>query len=171
MEVIEVPRSFILLEELEVGLGTALPIFRSFCIIFLSHQLNRFAGKGGKSIASAEHAGFVSYGLWEDDDITLTRWRAMLIGPQNTNLGQNIYIVEFNCDQQYPHVPCRVRFQTKINMPCVDQASGRVDPNKLDILRNWNKHTRIEHVCCALRDAMLQSSKLAQPPAGSEYFA
>ena len=44
---------------------------------------------------------------------------------------------------------------TKINMDGVNQNSGVVDPKKFDILRNWNKKYRLQHVCCRLRDAMV----------------
>ena len=147
VEEIDLPRSFCLLEELDVGLG-----------------------KGGKSIDENNHNGFVSFGLWNDDDITLTRWRCMLIGPQNSNLGQNIYIVEIKCNNDYPYKPPVVRFQTKINMDCVNQQSGEVDKNKVEILKNWNKKFRIQHICCRLRDLMVAAARLPQPPVGVNYF-
>ena len=155
---IDLPRSFCLLEELDVGLG-----------------------KGGKQIDEPAHDGFVSFGLWQgfllfirfihsDDDATLTRWRCMLIGPQNSTLGQNIYIVEIICPEQYPFHPPFVRFQTRINMECVNQVTGVVDPKKVEILKNWTKRNRIQHICCRLRDLMLAAAKLPQPPVGSTYF-
>jgi hypothetical protein len=155
-EQIEEPRSFVLLDELDVGLGAFLLIvYTCFSIALLVSSIRFFfffssistptvlyvsPGKGGKSIDDANHAPYVSFGLWEgvyfiflqccfcarihhrvfvvsfactmeaDDDITLTRWRCSLIGPQNTNLGQNMYCIEVSCDENYPYRPCTVHF-------------------------------------------------------------
>lgn len=79
----------------------------------------------------------------------------MIIGPQNTNLGQNMYMVEVSCDEFYPFRPPRIRFQTRINMDGVNPNNGDVDAKKFDILKNWNKKYRIQHVLCRLRDAMV----------------
>lgn len=59
----EVPRNFKLLEELEAG---------------------------EKGVSNGRHAGWVSIGL-DGDDMLLSNWRATIIGPQNTNLGERIY--------------------------------------------------------------------------------
>eukprot|EP00455_Lapot_gusevi_P045663 TRINITY_DN5875_c0_g2_i2.p1 TRINITY_DN5875_c0_g2~~TRINITY_DN5875_c0_g2_i2.p1 ORF type:complete len:102 (-),score=26.49 TRINITY_DN5875_c0_g2_i2:71-376(-) len=100
--------------------------------------------------------------------MSLTRWRAMIIGPQNTNLGQNIYTVEVVTGPDYPFEPPTVRFQTKINMPFVDSRTGRVD-DSIDVLRNWDKTKRIQHVLCSIRDAMTPNHRLPQP--NGEFFA
>ena len=57
MERVVIPRSFKLLAELESSeKGEAIPY---------------------------PHTGLISYGLLDAEDITLTKWRASIIGPQN----------------------------------------------------------------------------------------
>jgi len=131
----EVPRNFRLLDELE---------------------------KGEKGILSGPHSGYISYGL-EGDDMLLSYWTATIIGPQNTNLGERIYTMKIHTDENYPVKPPMIQFVNKINMQCVDCASGRVLFERIPNFR-WDKSQSIESVLCALRNAMVPASKLAQPP-------
>ena len=65
----------------------------------------------------------------------------------------------------------QVRFQTKINMVGVDQRTGAVDPKCFPLLANWHAASRLQDVCCALRNAMVAAAKLAQPPPDTQFFA
>ena len=93
------PRWVILFDELDIGLG-----------------------KGGKQIRDAAHLGYVSYGLWVEDDATLDRWRAVLIGPQGGNLGERIYTIELVCPQEYPQRAPVVRRRHR-QAPCLQCRS------------------------------------------------
>ena len=135
-----VPRNFKLLEELEAG---------------------------EKGISSGRHAGWVSYGL-EGDDMLLSNWRATIIGPQNTNLGDRIYELKVLAGENYPISPPELQFIHKINMSCVD-ANGRVLNHKLPALANWKPSMQIVDVLCALREAMVPASKLPQPSPEATY--
>mmetsp|Transcript_2863 Transcript_2863/g.6680 ORF Transcript_2863/g.6680 Transcript_2863/m.6680 type:complete len:140 (+) Transcript_2863:61-480(+) len=133
-----VPRSFKLLEELEQG------------------------EKGGG--VPAPHAGFVSYGLADPEDITLSSWNASIIGPQNTSLGDRIFSLKVYCDESYPDNPPEITFVTKINMSCVDQTTGAVSR-----IPGWNRDCSIATCLCYLREQMKRASRHHQPPEGEEY--
>jgi ubiquitin-conjugating enzyme E2 variant len=119
-----VPRNFRLLEELE---------------------------RGEKGIGD----GTVSYGMDDADDIYMRSWTGTIIGPPNvcyrnthnwidiafallcSNLRTyqfllqtvhegRIYQLKLFCDTDYPDKPPTVRFQTRINMTCVNQETGLV---------------------------------------------
>mmetsp|Transcript_9572 Transcript_9572/g.11482 ORF Transcript_9572/g.11482 Transcript_9572/m.11482 type:complete len:113 (-) Transcript_9572:570-908(-) len=99
-EKVVVPRSFKLLDELEKGeKGTGIP-----------HP----------------HTSFISFGLVDSGDMTLSAWNASIIGPQNTILGDKIYSLSVITDQTYPDKPPKVFFKVKINIPCVNQSTGEV---------------------------------------------
>lgn len=68
-----VPRNFKLLDEYDAAIG-----------------------KEGKSLISGKHNGYIHYGLDEDreDVIMMHHWRASIIGPQETNLGEFMYELE-----------------------------------------------------------------------------
>ncbi|CAK9027567.1 Ubiquitin-conjugating enzyme spm2 (Ubiquitin-conjugating enzyme variant MMS2 homolog) (UEV MMS2), partial [Durusdinium trenchii] len=133
-----VPRSFKLLDELEQG-------------------------EKGQGVP-APHTGFVSYGLSDPEDMSLSNWNASIIGPQHTNLGDRIYSLKVFCDEAYPDNPPQVTFVTKINMSGVDQRTGRVAR-----IPGWNRDCSISFALCHLRDQMKRASRLQQPPEGSEF--
>lgn len=136
----KVPRNFKLLDELE---------------------------KGEKGLQVGPHAGWISYGL-ADDDIKLHNWNATIIGPQNTNLGDRIYTLRVFCSDEYPEKPPAFTFVNQIaGMPCVDNR-GQVNKN-LPILSNWKPELGIQDVLVALRELMVPAAKVKQPPADSTY--
>mmetsp|Transcript_24638 Transcript_24638/g.30149 ORF Transcript_24638/g.30149 Transcript_24638/m.30149 type:complete len:143 (+) Transcript_24638:349-777(+) len=136
-----VPRSFKLLDELEQG-------------------------EKGQGIPHP-HAGFISFGLVDSSDMTLSAWNASIIGPQNTNLGDRIFSLSVITNETYPEKAPRVFFKNKMNMPCVNQTTGEVN---VDSLANWNRHTcGIISTLCAIRNEMKISSKRPQPPDGEMY--
>lgn len=130
-----VPRNFRLLEELE---------------------------RGEKGIGD----GTVSYGMDDADDIYMRSWTGTIIGPPNvccrnthnwihitfallrSNLRTScivlqtvhdgrIYQLKLFCDTDYPDKPPTVRFQTRINMTCVNQETGLVLIHLLILLRQF----------------------------------
>ena len=55
-------------------------------------------------------------------------------------------------------------------MPFVDQSSGFIKPNSLNILRNWNRDCTLESYLTAVRDELKNNlSKYNQPPEGSKF--
>lgn len=82
-----------------------------------------------------------------------------------------LYEVRVHCGERYPNEPPRVRFFSRINMPCVDPDSGEVLKAKLPILANWQRHFTIEQVLQELRREMNSQAnrRLPQPPEGSRF--
>ena len=79
----------------------------------------------------------ISYGLKDTKNIQLTNWQGLILPIANTKFMQD-YKIDITCGPNYPKAPPRLRFVNKINLPCVDQQSGRVLKQKLQILRSWN---------------------------------
>ena len=88
---VEVPRNFRLLEELENG------------------------------EKSQELPPGISYGLSDQNDSSLTNWVGSIIGPNATRFEGRFLSISFKCDEKYPNVPPLVRFISKVNLPYVDQ--------------------------------------------------
>ncbi|KAA8532515.1 hypothetical protein F0562_032669 [Nyssa sinensis] len=152
-----VPRNFRLLEELE---------------------------RGEKGIGD----GTVSYGMDDADDIYMQSWTGTIIGPPNLSgifvMGLKficctdmmtvhegrIYQLKLFCGKDYPEKPPTVRFQTQINMTCVIQETGMVDPNLFPMLADWQREYTMEDILTQLKKEMMspQNRKLAQPPEGNE---
>ncbi|KAM9953530.1 hypothetical protein ACTFIR_008605 [Dictyostelium discoideum] len=115
--------------------------------------------------------GTISYGLESSDDILLSSWIGTIIGPQNTPFDNRFYSLKLYCDKDYPNKSPTVRFTTKINIGCVNQQNGVVDPKNLPILSNWTSKNRIQNILSELRREMSSSSnkKLVQPPEGANF--
>ena len=60
-----------------------------------------------------------------------------------------------------------VSFTTKINIPSVNQNSGRVD--NLNLLKQWKTETNIETILVALKNEMLANKSKKQPAEGQTY--
>ena len=98
-----VPRSFKLLDELEQA------------------EKGKYdAGKYGNA------PQFISIGLAQPDDILLKSWNCTLIPAQGTPIGDRFYALTIVTDENYPHVPPRVKFSQRVAISCVD-GSGNVN--------------------------------------------
>jgi ubiquitin-conjugating enzyme E2 variant len=62
-----------------------------------------------------------------------------------------IYSVKIHCGPDYPDLPPQVTFTSKINLPCVDQRDGKVDPTKLPCLVQWKRDFTMETILIELR--------------------
>ncbi|GMN38471.1 hypothetical protein TIFTF001_007704 [Ficus carica] len=114
--------------------------------------------------------GTVSYGMDDADDIFMQSWTGTIIGPPNTVHEGRIYQLKLFCGKDYPDNPPTVRFQTRINMTCVNQESGMVEPSLFPMLANWQREYTMEDMLTQLKKEMMspQNRKLAQPPEGND---
>ncbi|KAF3905469.1 hypothetical protein ABW20_dc0106271 [Dactylellina cionopaga] len=112
-----------------------------------------------------------SYGLEDGTDIMMSNWNGTILGPPHSVHENRIYSVKLHCDDNYPDVPPVVQFISRVNLSCVDQTNGRVDPTKLECLAGWKRSYTMETVLVELRRSMgtAQHKKLPQPPEGSTF--
>ncbi|GJM96385.1 hypothetical protein PR202_ga13213 [Eleusine coracana subsp. coracana] len=120
--------------------------------------------RGEKGISD----GTVSYGMDDVDDIYMRSWTGTIIGPPNTVHEGRIYQLKLFCDTDYPDKPPTVRFQTRINMTCVDQETGLVEPSLFPMLGKWQREYTMEDILTSLKKEMSapQNRRLHQPHEG-----
>nr|AAD34540.2 E2 ubiquitin-conjugating enzyme variant [Sterkiella histriomuscorum] len=111
----------------------------------------------------------VSYGLANGQDNSFTDWNGTIIGPANTNFDNRIFFLTIKCGENYPNQAPIVHFQSKVNLPCVNQANGKVEPNKFSVFQNWNNSYTMEKILIGLKNEMIAHKKLAQPADGEMY--
>lgn len=112
-----------------------------------------------------------SYGLADGDDISMTHWNGTILGPPHSSHENRIYSVVIECGAEYPDRPPKVRFISRINLPCVDPSTGEVRPEAFHALRDWKRSSNMETLLQDLRKEMASSAnkKLPQPPEGSTF--
>ncbi|KAG2265420.1 hypothetical protein Bca52824_072499 [Brassica carinata] len=114
--------------------------------------------------------GTVSYGMDDADDIYMQSWTGTILGPHNTAYEGKIFQLKLFCGKEYPESPPTVRFQTRINMACVNPETGVVEPSLFPMLTNWRREYTMEDILVKLKKEMMTSHnrKLAQPPEEGE---
>ena len=106
--------------------------------------------------------------------MTLTHWNATILGPYKvqigifkTNFDGRIYGLSVECGSQYPTKAPILKFNNKINLPCVNQNSGRVE--HLALLQAWKETTTMENLLVAIKNEMVANKGLKQPPEDAYY--
>ncbi len=115
--------------------------------------------------------GTVSYGMEDGDDIQMKNWTGTIIGPPGTTHDGRIYTLRITCGNSYPNQAPLVWFRSRVNLPCIDQKDGRVDPSKFPTLGHWKREYSLETMLTELRREMASAAcrKLPQPPEGSVF--
>jgi ubiquitin-conjugating enzyme E2 variant len=103
------------------------------------------------------------------NDQTFTNWNGTIVGPPNTKFDNRIYFMSITCGNQYPSVPMQVKFNSKINIPSVNQSNGTLEPSKFHLFKNWNSETTIEKMLVAIKNEMVANKNLNQPADGDMY--
>jgi len=113
--------------------------------------------------------GSISYGLDNAMDQTFTVWNGTIVGPPNTKFDNRILFLSITCGPDYPEKAMEVKFNSKVNLPSVNQQNGRVEPSKFHLFKNWNRETTMEKMLQGLFDEMKANKNLAQPADGDIY--
>ena len=69
----------------------------------------------------------------------------------NTNFDNRIYFLRIVCGPDYPQRPPEIYFNTKINLPCVNGANGRVEPSKYHMFSGWKGDYSLEKALTGLK--------------------
>lgn len=104
--------------------------------------------RGEKGISD----GNVSYGLTNQDDMTLTEWQGTIIGPTGTAHEGQIYSLKITCGPKYPDEPPTIRFVSRINIDCASSSTGRVDLEQCKL--KWNPEKTIEDALTSIYNSM-----------------
>ncbi|KAG8465779.1 hypothetical protein KFE25_005349 [Diacronema lutheri] len=113
----------------------------------------------------------VTVGLAIHDDITLTHWNGTIFGPPGTTFDNRIYALSLSCSDRYPQIPPSLRFNSKINLPYIDQTTGVANPSKCPGIADWKEADTMDTVLYKIRRDLCtpNNRKLPQPAENSTY--
>jgi ubiquitin-conjugating enzyme E2 variant len=63
------------------------------------------------------------------------------------------------CGENYPEQAPQIRFNSKINIPCVNQSTGVVE-QKFHMFANWNPKYTLEAILIGIKTEMINNKKL-----------
>lgn len=63
-----------------------------------------------------------------------------------------------HCGEQYPDTPPTIQFVSMVNLPCVNQRNGVVDPSQLPCLSNWKRENTMETILIELRRSVASNA-------------
>ncbi|XP_002994348.2 ubiquitin-conjugating enzyme E2 variant 1C [Selaginella moellendorffii] len=114
----------------------------------------------------------VSLGMDDADDLLMYSWRGTILGPYDSVHEGRIYQLKLYCDDDYPSKPPSVKFQSRINMTCVNQETGLIDSKNFAMLADWKPDFTMEDVLTQLRKEMAAShnKRLPQPAEDSIFL-
>ncbi|CCG82868.1 putative Ubiquitin conjugating enzyme [Taphrina deformans PYCC 5710] len=95
--------------------------------------------------------GACSYGLADEADIMMSDWNGTILGPAHSVHENRIYSLRITCGPTYPDHPPVLQFLSRINLPCVDASTGKVNPGRLACLASWNRKYTMETILQELR--------------------
>ena len=104
----------------------------------------------------------------------MSNWNGTIIGPGHSVHQNRIYSLKIHCDESYPDGPPTISFLTRINLPCVNQQTGKVGADErtrtsfapsdrlwaclaqvesslLPVLAHWKRQYTLETVLIELR--------------------
>ncbi|GIZ40531.1 hypothetical protein CKM354_000386500 [Cercospora kikuchii] len=112
-----------------------------------------------------------SYGLDEGDDLLMTNWNGTILGPPHSVHENRIYSLKIVCGDKYPDEPPEVTFISKINLPCVDAQTGKVNLSAIRSLSTWKRDFTMETILIEIRRFMgtPENKKIPQPPEGTNF--
>eukprot|EP00804_Cyclotella_cryptica_P023858 CCRYP_018139-RB/>CCRYP_018139-RB protein AED:0.08 eAED:0.08 QI:94/1/1/1/1/1/2/466/152 len=113
----------------------------------------------------------ISYGLVDGSDIFMGEWNGGILGPHGTQHDSRFYELRISIPADYPAIPPKVRFVSRINMNCVDPKTGEIIYSKVPATRNWNRNMGMEQILISLRVEMASDAnrRLRQPMEGSTF--
>ena len=68
-----------------------------------------------------------SFGLDNPNDASFTNWNGTIVGPPNSKFDGRIYFLSIICGENYPAQKPTVKFNSKVNLPCVNPNNGEVN--------------------------------------------
>ena len=77
-------------------------------------------------------------------------------------------MMSIRCGDNYPAERPTVKFNSKINLPCVNQNNGEVIPS-FKLFNPWNPATTLEKMLIGIKNEMVINKKLAQPADGDMF--
>ena len=78
-------------------------------------------------------------------------------------------MMTITCGPDYPARPPKMVFNSKINLPCVNQSNGTVEPTKFHMFANWNPAYSLEKVLIGIKNEMVNNKKAPQPADGDMF--
>ncbi|EDO19418.1 hypothetical protein Kpol_1002p65 [Vanderwaltozyma polyspora DSM 70294] len=101
----------------------------------------------------------------------MTYWNGTILGPPHSNHANRIYSLSIECGPNYPDEPPKIKFISRVNLPCVDVNTGEVKPTEFHTLRDWKRSYTMETILLELRKEMAlpANKKLGQPKEGTTF--